>query len=390
MVVFGAFCANATTVGFMNSTGTVQDYLLQNDLSDKSESTVGWIFSIFVFLLMLGGIQTGPLVDAYGVRPILIPGCLLWCVSVMILSVCEDYYQFILGFSVLGGIACSLIFNPSYTIISQWFSKKKPIALSVVAVGSSATGSFLPIVLSELFTTVGYGWGVRIVGFLFIVLCIVSLVTVQSRVTYTNNITWKDVSIDFNSLRIPNFLWTVAAVCLDEWAYYVPSMYIVGYARSVLKFSAQSSNLLLVYLNISSSVGRIAGGIVARYYGSFNTNIVAALLTAASIVCLWIPFAESKPGMIAFTVVFGILSGVGMSLSPACVAAVSKPENFGKRYGTTFAFVSLAILTSLPIGGTLTGNKYLAMKIVIAAVYLSAGVLFWVARQLTPRETKYI
>lgn len=390
LVVLGAFCANAITIGFVNSTGTIQDYLLTHQLAEESESTVGWIFSVYIFLMMFGGIQTGPLVDTYGVKLLIVPGCLLWCLSLMVLSLCREYYQFILALSILGGVATSLIFSPSFAIISQWFTTKKPVALSIVAIGSSIIGSFLPVVLNILFNKLGYGWGIRIVGFMFMGLSLVCCLTVKSRVRSPKKLKWRDVSIDLKSLRASNFRWAVYCLTISEWAYFLPALYIVGYARTVLGFSNQDSNLLLVYQNISSTVGRFGAGMVARYYGSFNTMIAATLLSGLCALCLWIPIGTTSGGVTAFTVVFGLFSGAGMSVGPACIASISTPTNFGRRYGTTFAIVSLAVLTSHPIGGLLTARDYLGMKIITGAAYLVASFSGFMARQRTPRTSIYL
>lgn len=390
LVVLGAFCANAMTVGFVNSTGTIQDYLLTHQLVDEAESSVGWIFSIFIFMMLFWGIQTGPLVDTFGAEPLVIPGCLLWCFALMMMSLCKDYYQFILSLSVLGGLATSLIYNPSYTIISQWFTTKKPLAMSIVAIGSASIGSFLPVVLSDLFSSLGYAWGIRIVGFIFVGLSLICCLTVKSRVHNPGEISWRDVSIDLKSLKSVNFRWCVIGTVLSEWAFFLPSLYIVSYCRTVLNFDDKQSNLLLVYLNVSSIAGRFLAGFAAKSYGSFNTMAVGNLLTAISALCVWIPGGHSYAGIIVFSVTFGMFSGAAFCMAPACVAQISTPTNFGRRYGTTFACVSVAALTSLPIGGVLTGHDYLGMKIVTGAAYFAAAICLMVSRHYTPHESVYI
>ena len=40
-----------------------------------------------------------------------------------------------------------------------------------------------------------------------------------------------------------------------------------------------------------------------------------------------------------------------MSLSPVCVAQISKTEDYGKRYGTTYSLVGFATLVAIPVAG---------------------------------------
>jgi len=384
LTVLGAFCANGITIGFVNSTGTIQDYLLTHQLADESSSSVGWIFSIFIFLMFFCGIQAGPLVDIYGATPLLVPGCLLWCLALMMMSFCTEYYQFILSLSILGGVSTSLIYNPGYTVIGQWFTSKKPLAMSIVAIGSVSISSFLPIVLSDLFSSLGFAWGIRIVGFIFMGLSIICCFTVKSRLRSTRKYNWREASIDFKSFKSANYTWCVAAALLSEWAVFLPALYIVSYCRSVLNYSDQESNLFLVYQNVSSIAGRILAGFAAKYYGSFNVMAVANLLCAISVLGIWIPGGMSHEGMVAFAVTFGMFSGASFCVAPPCIAHISTPTNFGKRYGTAFACVSVAVLTSLPIGGALTGNDYLGMKITTGLVYVAAAVCTMISRHYTP------
>ena len=49
-------------------------HLSENQLSHLSNSDVGWLFGINVFLSFFGGIQIGPLFDKYGPRWLLLAG----------------------------------------------------------------------------------------------------------------------------------------------------------------------------------------------------------------------------------------------------------------------------------------------------------------------------
>lgn len=48
----------------MNTISTYNTYLLTHQLYDNSESSIGWIFSVHIFLTFFCGIQIGPVFDA--------------------------------------------------------------------------------------------------------------------------------------------------------------------------------------------------------------------------------------------------------------------------------------------------------------------------------------
>lgn len=58
-VVLGAWLALFPASGLLNSTGILQAWLLDNQLQEYSESSIGWIFSTFAFLFFFGGFQVG-------------------------------------------------------------------------------------------------------------------------------------------------------------------------------------------------------------------------------------------------------------------------------------------------------------------------------------------
>lgn len=378
LVVFGAFCANITTVGFINSTGTIQEYLGTHQLSSYSESSVGWVFSLFIFLMYFGSIQTGPFVDAYGVTPVVVPGCILWTASLFIMANCSSYYQFILGFSVLGGLSTSLIMNPSFTVISHWFTTKKAVALAIVAVGGSLGGCFMPIVLTTLFNSIGYAWTIRVLAFFMMSLCLVACFFMKSRTT-KHRVKWRELTIDVKGLKEPAFAFCCLGLLLAEWAYFLPGLFIVNYAK-MAGFTDQDSNLLLVYMNVASSVARLLAGVLARHWGTYNVMIGSTVLSGLSSLCIWIPAGVDYNVITAFAIIFGFFSGACMSIAPLTVSHVSSISNFGKRYGTAYAIVSLGVLTSLPIGGALTGNEFLGCKIATGVAFLASASSFAATR----------
>ena len=51
----------------------------------------------------------GPAFDKYGARRIMIPGTIIYVVSLMLTSLCTKYYQLILAQGVLYGIGDSML-----------------------------------------------------------------------------------------------------------------------------------------------------------------------------------------------------------------------------------------------------------------------------------------
>jgi MFS family permease len=72
----------------MNSISTYQAYLSTHQLRDYSDSSTGWIFSIYIALTFLCGIFVGPIFDAKGSRVLVLVGSILMMLSIMLMGVC--------------------------------------------------------------------------------------------------------------------------------------------------------------------------------------------------------------------------------------------------------------------------------------------------------------
>ena len=77
----------------MNSISTYNTYLSTHQLAHHSTSSIGWIFSIYIFLTFLCGIFIGPIFDARGPRVLVFAGSVLMMASVMLMGVCTGAWH---------------------------------------------------------------------------------------------------------------------------------------------------------------------------------------------------------------------------------------------------------------------------------------------------------
>lgn len=121
------------------------------------------------------------MLDAYGPHSCIVPGSILLVLSLMITSVCEKYYQFMLGQSVLFGAGAALIFSPVMAIPSQWFPNRRAMATSIAICGSGLGGTLWPIMLQRMIAQIGFGWAMRTAGFISLALLGVACALIRPR-----------------------------------------------------------------------------------------------------------------------------------------------------------------------------------------------------------------
>ncbi|OJD35853.1 mfs monocarboxylate transporter [Diplodia corticola] len=395
LVVLGSFSGMLASFGMMNSVGIFQAYLATHQLSHYDESTIGWIFSVYTFLSFFCGIQIGPIFDAYGPRLLVLAGNILLILSMLLLGVCKEYYQFLLVFGVLGGIGTSLIFTPAISSIGHYFQVKRGAATGAAAAGGSIGGIIFPLMLQSLFPKVGFGWATRILGFIFILLCGVAQLCIKSRLPPKPG---SSVLPDFRIFRDPSFALATAGVFFMEWGLFVPITYTTSFALTSGAFDQTFAYQIIAVLNAGSSIGRWAPGYVADRVGRFNCMVATLAFCFFTTIALWLPAAIMTPvfsvggdpatvkGLtVAFAFLFGLASGSNISLTPVCIGQLCDTAQYGRYYATCYTIVSFGTLTGIPIAGALlqrSGGRYWGVAIFTIVTYALAVACYVAVRVL--------
>ena len=181
LTILGGFCCLFVSFGWINSIGVFQAYYETHQLSEYSASTIGWIPSLEVFILMFMGPIVGKLYDNFGPRPLLASGLFLHVFGLMMTSLATQYYQFILAQGICSPLGISLVFYPAISTATSWFMRRRALALGIVVAGSSLGGVIFPIMIPLLINEVGFGWTIRICAFLILALLIIANLTMRSR-----------------------------------------------------------------------------------------------------------------------------------------------------------------------------------------------------------------
>ncbi|KAH8430942.1 MCT family MFS transporter [Aspergillus melleus] len=375
MAVLSCWCVMFNTFGYINAFGIYEAYYGQTLLRGQSASNIAWIGSLQVFFMFSAGLISGPLMDRYGPRVILIPCSLLFILSVMLTSLSKEYYQFILAQGILGGITNGLTYTPTLTAVNQYFFKRRPLAIGIASSGSSLAGILFPIALNRMLhrTDLGFGWTVRILGFVMLALSIIACVSVTSNVPKRRT----GPPLLLEAWKHPGYTIQIIGLFLVIWALFVPFYFIPGYAQSI-SISVNLSYYLIAIVNAGSLIGRLLSGAVANHLGRFNTLSGACFICGILIFC-WLRIT-SHGGMIVFSVLFGFFSGTVISLFTATIAMTApQPNQIGSYMGMALGVLSVAGLTGTPITGAMInkyGNYEAAIIFAGVASLLGASIIF--------------
>lgn len=317
----------------------------------------------------------------------------------MLTSTTTEYYHFLLSFGVLGGLSACCLFTPSVSTIGHWFCKRQGLATGIACTAGGIGGIAFSFITLYLAPIVGFGWTMRIIGFISLVLCSVACATLQTppqpdsisdaQAKKPDLATCLRKAIDLRPLAHDRpYLATTTAVFLIEFAVFIPITYLSSAALSTGPgLSHETSYRLIALLNVGSVPGRALPGYLADRFGRFNIMIVTAAACCVLIFCIWLPPTAldqaSEPALTAFAVLFGFWSGAAISLTPVCIAQVSRVEEIGRRVGTSFSISSFGPLIGVPIGGAIvdaSGGGYTGLVIFAGGFYVLALLGFVVAR----------
>ncbi|EXJ83522.1 hypothetical protein A1O1_07145 [Capronia coronata CBS 617.96] len=369
LVVLGCFCVMFYTFGYLNAFGVYETYYLRETLHEYTPSTISWIGSLQVFFQFAAGIIAGPLTDLWGPRVVLWPFSIIYVAAVMLTSICKKYWHFILAQGVLGGLANGLAYAPAVAVIGQYFHKRRPLAMGIASSGSSLGGVIFPVMLDRIIyhTSLGFGWAVRIVGFLVLALCLTACLTVKARLPPR-----KGRYLLVHAFKHPVYTVQVVGMFFVWWGLFVPFFFLPAYSE------AQGMGLdLAIYtlaiLNSGSLVGRVSSGFIAPYVGRFNL-LVGACFASGILVFCWLRIV-STAAICVFAVLYGISSGVVVALFTTTVAEVCPhPTEIGSYVGMALGVYGVAGLTGTPITGAMIARyKSYDQAIIFSGAVLVGG-----------------
>jgi MFS family permease len=322
LVVLGSFCFLFTTYGWMQSIGTVQNYLEKHQLSSYTTRDVGWIPSVFTALALLLGIWIGPIFDRRGPTGLGIIGTVLHASHYFLLAECKVYWQFMLSLGLLGGIGAAIISNVAMSIISNWFLRRRGLAVGIALCGSSVGGTVVPILLRSVFESIGWTWSIRIVGFISTTLlilgnfCIRPNPCLSSDQSSSGQTDRKKKLIDFSAFGSTAFTLITVSLFAMEFVIFGATGLLPTYA-AVAGFPPESSFYVISVLNAASTFGRSLPGLAGDHLGPFNVLVLMICFTLVSMLAVWLPFGSTNlAAFYVFAALWGFGTGSFLSLTP--------------------------------------------------------------------------
>jgi MFS family permease len=339
------------------SFGVYQDYYTRIYLTNYPPSAISWIGALTSFLTVNVTLISGPLYDRGWFYRLMIVGSLLQSLSLFALSFAKpgQLYLAFMFQGVLAGFGMGLTYAPSIAVVSQHFSRRRTLAMSLATSGTPLGSMIHPIMLNYLLNgTVGFARGVRASAGFVSALLLISCLFMRTREPPVPTAGYT-VVVQKCSREVLFILMTFGST-LFQIGFFYPLFYMQldSIKHDIdIKFSFYS----LVIMNAACFLGRCTTGIIAAYTGVLNLTIASTIACSAIIISM-IALSDVA-SVVVLGVAYGYFSGFFTALVVPLVTVLTPDlSELGARMGICSTFTAFSGLLGGPISGALLGSQY--------------------------------
>ncbi len=310
----------------------------------------------------LGGILMGRLSDRFGVVVPVLLGAIGLGVGFIAAGSATTLWQFSLAQGVLIGLlGTSATFAPLVADTSQWFDRRRGIAVAVCMSGNYVAGAVWPPVMQHFIDSAG--WRATYVGMgVFCILAMLPLALVLRRrpppqpqpAQLAGGARLVAAAASPLVLGMPagatQTLLCVAGVSCCV-AMSMPQVHIVAYCGDLGFGAARGAEMLAVMLGMGV-VSRLVSGWISDRIGGLRTLLLGSLLQGVALL-LFLPF-DGLASLYVVSALFGLFQGGIVPSYALIVREYFPPREAGARVG----MVLMATLFGMALGGWMSGAVF--------------------------------
>jgi MFS family permease len=303
----------------------------------------------------IGGIAMGRLADRFGIRVPLVIGAVMLALGYLAAANAATYSQFVLSQAILiGMLGSSASFGPLVATVSQWFVRRRGIAVAIVASGNYVAGAIWPPLLQQAVTSIGW----RQAHLAIAVLCIVvmlPLILLLGRPSVAGPqggaaaSAFKRPAMPMSGATLQALLVLAGISCCIAMS--MPQVHIVAYCSDLGYGPARGAEMLSIMLGMGV-VSRLASGFIADRIGGLGTLILGSTLQCLALI-FYLPF-DGLTSLYVVSAIFGLSQG-GIVPSYALIVRDYFPAH---EAGTRVSLVLMATVVGMAIGGWMSGEIY--------------------------------
>jgi MFS family permease len=308
-------------------------------------------FTLAMLGFALGGVTMGRLLDVAGILGPLSLGAVMLGVGYVGAAKASSLVVFALAHAVIG-FGSSVTLGPLMADISNWFVRRRGVAVTLCSAGNYLAGALWPPVVQRSIAL--YGWRTTHVGIGLacgVAMLAIGFIALRQRApatlmktTETGTESPGTLGLSPNALQV---LLALASVCCCV-AMSMPQVHIVAYCGDLGYGVARGADMLSLMMAFGI-LGRIGSGLIADRIGGLGTLMVGSTLQAVALL-LYLLY-DGLFSLYVISAVFGLFQG-GIIPSYALIIREYFPP---KEAGTRIGMVLMASLFGMALGGWMSG-----------------------------------
>jgi MFS family permease len=309
-------------------------------------------FTMTMLGFAIGGVLMGRLLDLAGILAPLTVGAMALSLGYFGAASAGSLVAFVLAHAAIG-FGSSVTFGPLMADISNWFVRRRGVAVTLCSAGNYIAGTVWPPLVQRSIAL--YGWRATHVGialFCGAAMLLIGLIALRRRAPavplHASDAvrTATPATLGLSSGALQTLL-ALASVCCCV-AMSMPQVHIVAYCGDLGYGVARGADMLALMM-ACGIVGRIGSGFIADRIGGMPTLMLGSALQGAALL-LYLLY-HGLISLYVISAVFGLFQG-GIVPSYAIIVREYFPA---KEAGTRVGIILMASLFGMALGGWMSG-----------------------------------
>ncbi|MFT8929743.1 MAG: OFA family MFS transporter [Sporolactobacillus sp.] len=344
-----------------------------------SAETILLAFTINMAIAPIPMIISGKIVDKNHARACVLAGGVLYGIGYFLMGMSNSILTFYLSYGLICGFATAFAYSGCLGNITRLFPDKRGLAIGLVTAGNGGSAIIFAPLLSFLIQSNGVLFAIRLVGCIFVVVCLIAGLLTRTAPTDYRPKGWAPPSdlktSDKSSSGLPWYkmlgtlrfylIFIIFGIGTLSGLMIVSNLARIG--QSMFALSATVAALYVSFYSLSNCLGRIVWGAISdkigRYFAMMSIFIVIGIM-------LMLMAQTASPVVFLVSIIgIGLCFGGTMGIMPPIVTENFGTKYYGVNYGVTFigyaaaAFFGprLAVTMAQANHGNFSGAFYIAM-----------------------------
>jgi len=343
------------------------------------ETDFGWgrgeimiAFTILNVVMGLASPLAGRLVDRYGARKVIAIGALIGGLGLALLNLTHNLWYFYIGYAVIGIGMAATGPVPATAIVSNWFNKRRGLAIGIMGVGMGAGGFALaPLVGGYLIPTFGWRVSYLVLAVLTWILIPLALFVIRTKPAdmglHPDGAEAPEIAAaaEASSSTSGGFTLKMALATSPFWLIAIPFLLSafseIGAIQNQVPylvdigFPAATAATALGGVGLGSLIGKLGfGWLCDRIHPKYASTICFGLQLAAIIILMNIKPESSLATIWLYAITIGVGSGGWLSNMSMLTS-----RSFGlTSYGAIFGMMTMVVAFGGATGPLLAGYMY--------------------------------